>query len=138
MSILKIKINLYADYDSTAASWTLTQGDAAHVKTGDGLAVSSSTDWETPPSSVTVASVAAQTFTTGASPAQDASAVFVKTYELIDPSSLQWDISDVEASDGSGTNQLGVAFRTASRQSARLHAPGAPWSKAKWRRCSAR
>jgi hypothetical protein len=53
MSILKIKINLYADYDSTAASWTLTQGDAAHVKTGDVLAVSSSTDWETPPSSVT-------------------------------------------------------------------------------------
>lgn len=111
MSIIKIKINLAAEYDSVNAHWTIAQGDIAHIRPGDALAVLSSEGWSEAPASVTATAVAEASFTTDSSPASDASAVFVKTYVLSDPMSLQWDISDVDSSDGSGTNQLGVVFR---------------------------
>ena len=116
MSILNIKIHLEAGYNATNACWNLTEGDIAHVKAGDELAVLSSVNWANAPQTVTVTGVTESGFAASPAPAaaQEGSpveAVLVKTYALTDPVSLQWDIADLDSSEGSGVNQLGQTFR---------------------------
>lgn len=131
MSILKIKYYLDCEYNGEGACWYLTSGDINHIKVGDVLSVTSSENWSNASLSVSIKEVNDNSFKISQTEISGITedvikAVFVKEYSLKDPTSLQWDISDLDYDGGSGRNQKGLLFRQRITSKRKVNCSWAP------------
>lgn len=121
MNILTIQTIYNATLTPTAgentagACWHLSEGAANELSVGDVLKVVSQAGWANAPETLSVEELGQEDFLTTQMPAYDEAApvsvVLAKEkLALPEPTTLQWDITDVESSAGRGQNMLGKLF----------------------------